>query len=153
LGSNLGHPEQQISQALMALAQLPESRLLAQSSLYRSSPLGPKDQPDFVNAVAAINTGLSPHALLQQLQRIELAQGRRRDRHWGPRTLDLDLLIYGEIILSDEDLTVPHTGLTQRNFVLYPLYEIAPELVVPGLGALSKLLAGCARGDLVLLHG
>ena len=152
LGSNLEQPDQQIQWALLALAQLPETRLVAKSSLYCSAPLGPPDQPDFVNAVAAIETTLAPRELLHHLQAIEQVQGRRRERRWGPRTLDLDLLIYGSIVLHDEELTVPHPELAQRNFVLYPLFDIAPELVVPGLGALTQLLASCDRGDLVLLH-
>lgn len=140
LGSNLQQPAQQVRQALHELATIPDCRLLAQSSLYRSPPLGPQDQPDFINAVAAIETSLSPHALLDALQAIEQTHQRQRTRHWGPRTLDLDLLLYGDQEINDTRLQLPHPGLRQRAFVLYPLDEIAPRLQVPGLGPLSELL-------------
>lgn len=145
IGSNLQQPVHQVQQAIQALKQLPDTRLLTHSRLYHSRPLGPQDQPDFVNAVAAIETQLTATALLHQLQEIEQAQGRvRNGRRWGPRTLDLDILLYGDEIINLPQLNVPHPGLHQRNFVLYPLHEIAPDLVVPGRGALATLLAQCS---------
>jgi 2-amino-4-hydroxy-6-hydroxymethyldihydropteridine diphosphokinase len=131
LGSNLVDPVRQVRSAFEALAHLPETQKITQSSLYRNSPLGPP-QPDYINAVAALRTRLSPHALLQGLQTIEQQQGRiRGPQRWGPRTLDLDLLLYDDYHLQDPVLTLPHPGLYERPFVLYPLYECAPHLVLP----------------------
>ena len=127
--------------------------LIRVSSLYRSSPLGPQDQPHYVNAVAAIDTQLSAKPLLQHLLEIEQRQGRIRGaKRWTARTLDLDILLFGQEVIKYQELVVPHPGIAQRNFVLYPLQEIAPELVIPQLGPLSTLIAGCERGDLVKLH-
>lgn len=144
LGSNLAEPERQLDKALDALAQLPASKLLARSSLYRSSPLGPADQPDYLNAVAMLDTALDAELLLEQLQAIELAQGRvRKDERWGPRSLDLDILLFGEQMIATSRLTVPHYDMHQRAFVLYPLAELAPELVMPDGTLLSALLDRC----------
>lgn len=143
LGSNLDHPEQQILQAMDELDCLPETWLSRVSSLYASSPMGPQDQPDYVNAVAKLETRLAPLALLDELQRIEKDHGRVRKQHWGPRTLDLDLLLYADQIIREPRLSVPHPGIAQRAFVLQPLEEIAPGLVVPGLGAIETLSAVC----------
>ncbi|HET8700530.1 MAG TPA: 2-amino-4-hydroxy-6-hydroxymethyldihydropteridine diphosphokinase [Nitrococcus sp.] len=141
LGSNLAAPVMQLRQALRALAGLPATRLYAQSSLYRNPPLGPAWQPDFVNAVAELRTDLTPRALLAALQRIEYCQGRCRGRvRWGPRTLDLDILLWGAQQLRLPELIVPHPGIAQRAFVLYPLAELAPELDVPGYGRIEQLL-------------
>lgn len=149
IGSNLQQPIQQVQQALQALTALPRTHLLAQSRLYRSDPMGPSDQPDYVNAVVALETDLPALKLLQLLQGIEHAQGRIRDgSHWGPRTLDLDILLYGDEFINHPQLQVPHPGLHVRNFVLYPLHEIAPDLVIQGLGALSALLAQCPADGL-----
>lgn len=151
LGSNLQDPLDQVSRALEALSRLPESRCVARSSLYASPPMGPPDQPDYINAVACLDTGLSPHGLLDALQAIEQAHGRLRDgaSRWGPRTLDLDILLYGDREIDSPWLRVPHGGLHERPFVLYPLAEIAPaELQVPGMGALSALLSRCPRDGL-----
>lgn len=128
LGSNLDAPLEQVRQALSELDMLPLSRLLAASSLYASRPVGPQDQPDFINAVAALETRLSPLALLDQLQALEQQHRRRRQRHWGPRTLDLDLLLYGNAAIDTPRLRVPHPQMTARAFVLAPLAEIAPSL-------------------------
>ncbi len=144
LGSNLDEPEAQLQRALEALAELPASRLLGGSRLYRSAPMGPQDQPDYINAVALIDTALGPHALLDALQAIENAQGRVRTRRWGERTLDLDLLLYADEVIADERLSVPHPGIAERNFVLYPLAELAPELILPDGRALTELLAACS---------
>ena len=130
LGSNLASPIDQISQALNELATLPLSQLVASSSLYASRPVGPQDQPDFINAVVALETRLSPLALLDQLQALEQHHRRQRQRHWGPRTLDLDLLLYADDYIDTSRLRVPHPQMTARAFVLAPLAEIAPSLVL-----------------------
>lgn len=142
LGANLNQPVQQLQQAIRALQQLPCSELIAVSSLYGSKPMGPQDQPDYVNAVAALDTTLEAEALLDALQQIEQLHGRQRKaERWGPRTLDLDILLYGTLVINSSRLTVPHYGLHQREFVLYPLYEIAPQLQLPDGTVLSSLLA------------
>ncbi|MFB9869212.1 2-amino-4-hydroxy-6-hydroxymethyldihydropteridine diphosphokinase [Vreelandella sulfidaeris] len=130
LGSNLESPIEQICQALNELATLPLTRWVASSSLYASRPVGPQDQPDFINAVAALETRLSPLALLDQLQALEQQHRRRRQRHWGPRTLDLDLLLYGNDSITHPRLHVPHPHMTVRAFVLAPLNELAPALTL-----------------------
>lgn len=152
LGANLDAPLQQLQQAVNALMQLPHSQLAAVSSFYGSKPMGPQDQPDYVNAVAALDTQLAPEDLLDALQRIELEQGRqRKDERWGPRTLDLDILLYGEAVLATPRLTVPHYGLHQREFVVYPLLELAPDLQVPGLGSLTAIAVNVPRNGLTIL--
>lgn len=144
LGSNLAEPLQQLRAALTAIACLPGSQLAAVSSFYASDPLGPPDQPRYVNAVAALDTSLAPLELLDALQAIELEQGRvRKDERWGPRTLDLDILLFGQRSLAEERLTVPHYHMHARAFVLYPLAEIAPDLQLPNGRHLSELLASC----------
>jgi 2-amino-4-hydroxy-6-hydroxymethyldihydropteridine diphosphokinase len=130
LGSNLEHPIDQVTQAFDELAALPKSRLINRSSLYRSKPVGPQDQPDFINAVAKLETELEPIALLDHLQQIEQAHHRKRLQHWGPRTLDLDLLLYGDQQIETPRLTVPHTQMTKRAFVLVPLRELDPQILV-----------------------
>lgn len=148
LGSNLSDPARQVRQALETLSTSPEVTLLKKSGLYRSPPMGPAGQPDYVNAVAQLETRLAPHRLLDLLQAIEQQQGRVRNERWGPRTLDLDLLLYGDLRMEDERLAIPHPGMAQRAFVLYPLQEIAPDLVVPGLGALATLVGQCPEQGL-----
>jgi 2-amino-4-hydroxy-6-hydroxymethyldihydropteridine diphosphokinase len=144
LGSNLATPIEQLRSALAAVAALPQTDLIAQSSFYSSDPLGPADQPRYVNAVAALDTELSPLALLDALQTIELEQGRtRKAERWGPRTLDLDILLFGERLLDEPRLTVPHYHMHARAFVLYPLAEIAPDLKLPDGRALIELLGAC----------
>jgi 2-amino-4-hydroxy-6-hydroxymethyldihydropteridine diphosphokinase len=144
LGSNLATPLAQLRSALATLAALPHSNLIARSSFYASDPLGPADQPRYVNAVAALDTALSPLALLDRLQTIELEQGRtRKAERWGPRTLDLDILLFGNQHVDDARLTVPHYHMHARAFVLYPLAEIAPELHLPDGRTLSELLSAC----------
>lgn len=144
LGSNLAEPVQQLRSALAALAALPHTQLLASSSLYASDPLGPADQPRYVNAVAMLDSTLQPHALLDALQRIEQEQGRtRKAERWGPRTLDLDILLFGNRILDDARLQVPHYHMHARPFVLYPLAELTPALRLPDGRALDELLAAC----------
>ena len=139
LGSNLQNPREQVRQALQELGQLPRTRLDRHSSLYRSAPLGPQDQPDYVNAVACLATELAPLPLLDALQAIEQAHGRVRDRHWGARTLDLDILLYGDRVIDLPRLQVPHPQMHRRSFVLKPLLEIAPGLAVPGRGPVAEL--------------
>ena len=139
LGSNLDHPSAQLRHALDALAELPTTELKAVSSFYCSRPLGPQDQPDYVNAVAHIATCLEPLPLLDHLQQIELNQGRVRLRRWGERTLDLDILLYSNLVLRSTRLTVPHYDMHNREFVIIPLYEIAPDLVLPDGTRLSML--------------
>lgn len=141
VGSNLDDPVAQVRAALSALAQLPETELLSASSLYRNPPMGPQDQPDFVNAAALLQTALAPLELLEQLQGIEQRQGKRYQQHWGPRRIDLDLLLYGQQSIREPRLTVPHPGMHERAFVLYPLAEIAPDLIVPGRGRVAELAA------------
>ena len=130
LGSNLDSPIQQVNKALRAIRKIPGVTLMQCSSLYESAPLGPQDQPDYINAVAKIHTSLEPHSLLDQLQSIEANQGRQRSMRWGARTIDLDILLYGERTINSERLCIPHPGLRGRNFVIHPLYEIAPNLVL-----------------------
>jgi 2-amino-4-hydroxy-6-hydroxymethyldihydropteridine diphosphokinase len=142
LGSNLAGPRAQVERGLGALAQLPQSHLQQRSHLYRSAPWGVREQPDFVNAVAAIETGLSPHDLMVALLDIERRFGRQRNAdRWGPRILDLDLLLFADRIIDEPGLRVPHPHLHERAFVLLPLAEIAPHLQIPGRGSISDLVA------------
>ena len=140
IGSNLQGPARQIENAIGLLAEIPRTHLISVSSSYRSRPFGGVEQPDFVNAVAALLTRLLPLELLAALQDIENRQGRERDdTRWGPRVLDLDLLVYSDRKVDETGLTLPHPGIGERNFVLLPLGEIAPELVVPGLGRVASI--------------
>lgn len=143
LGANLGDPHMQVEQALEQLQHLPSSEVAAASSLYQTAPVGPADQPDFINAVARLDTGLEPLELLAALQQIERRHGRiRNGQRWGPRTLDLDILLIGDQVLSLPQLCVPHPQMQARAFVLGPLAEIAPPgLEIPGQGRLHELLA------------
>lgn len=145
LGSNLDNPSAQIKRARQAIAAQAGISERAFSSLYRSVPMGPQDQPDYINAVMAVATEYTPFELLKALQAIEQEAGRvRGGERWGPRTLDLDLLLYGRCCMRIEELILPHPGLAKRPFVLYPLAEIAPpELLIPGLGTLKELLSRC----------
>ena len=141
LGSNLDNPELQLDTALVALHDIPDTSLVRYSSFYRSMPLGPGHQPDFINAVALLDSGLAAGQLLRQLQSIENRQGRvRGGQRWGPRTLDLDMLLYGNQVIDEPGLTVPHPEIRHRNFVLMPLLELAPDLEIPGLGRADELL-------------
>lgn len=140
LGSNLENPKQQISDAFIELGELPATQVMQVSSLWQSKPLGPQDQPDFINAVAEISTELKPLALLAELQQIENAHQRKRERHWGPRTLDLDLLVYEQEMLTSVKLTLPHPGIAERAFVLCPLAELNENLEIPKLGSVKQLI-------------
>lgn len=149
LGSNLAEPIEQVVSARAEIAALEGVSEVAFSSLYSSPPMGPQDQPDYINAVMAANTSLTPLALLKQLQSIENRHNRVRLERWGARTLDLDILIYGDRQIDSAELIVPHIGIAERAFVLYPMAEIAdPELFIPGKGLLSDLLARCPRDGL-----
>jgi len=140
LGSNLQGPAGQLDSAFDLLAAIPRTRLIARSSLYRSAPFGGIEQPDFVNAAASLMTRLSAAQLLGELQDIEARRGRERgDVRWGPRVLDLDLLVFGNETVDNADLIIPHPGIAERNFVLLPLREVAPGLVIAGLGRIDTI--------------
>jgi 2-amino-4-hydroxy-6-hydroxymethyldihydropteridine diphosphokinase len=143
LGSNLADPVAQVSLALAALDHLPQTRLLKKSSLYRSAPVGYLDQPDFINAVALVETQLAPRALLDALLALEHECGRTREFRNAPRTLDLDLLLYDDLVHHEHGLTVPHPQMHLRAFVLQPLLEIAPDCVIPGVGAAAEAAKRC----------
>jgi 2-amino-4-hydroxy-6-hydroxymethyldihydropteridine diphosphokinase len=143
IGANLEQPRQQVERALHELEGLPATRVLARSSLYRSEPVGHAAQPQFVNAVAALETALVPEALLAGLLRLEDAHGRKRSFPNAPRTLDLDLLLYGDRVIRLPGLSVPHPRMHERAFVLKPLLEIAPAIVIPGVGPAEHCLAAC----------
>lgn len=150
LGSNLQEPIRQLRVALGAIARLPSSQLVRVSSAYRSPAVGPGEQPDYLNAVLRLDTALQPAELLRALQAIEHSRGRVRTVRWGPRSLDLDILLYGDRQIATPALTIPHPGLQSRNFVLYPLAEICgPNLVLPDGKELGTLISRCPRGDLV----
>jgi len=144
LGANLGNPVATINDAIDVLVALRGSLFVAVSSLYRTAPVGLRRQPDFINAVVAVKTRLEPRELLEELFAIEAHFGRERTVRNAPRTLDLDLLLHGETVLHDAALTLPHPRMHERAFVLAPLAEIAPELMIPGHGSVAALLARCA---------
>jgi 2-amino-4-hydroxy-6-hydroxymethyldihydropteridine diphosphokinase len=152
IGSNLSDPRAQVLGAFDRIAAIQGVRLVLRSRLYGSPPLGPADQPDYVNAVAGVLTLLAPQALLAELHAVERAVGRpaKRER-WGPRILDLDLLVYGRERSSDSELTLPHPGILERAFVLYPLADIAPELDIPGMGRVADLRRRVAASSIRLL--
>lgn len=143
IGSNLDDPERQVEAALEALAGLPNTLRISHSAMLRNAALGPQPQPEFINAVAGLLTQLAPVELLDELLAVERRQGRDRSTgvRWGPRRIDLDLLVYGDLVIETERLLVPHPGITSRNFVLFPLLEIAPALRIPGLGPVWRLAA------------
>lgn len=151
LGANLNDPAAQVEYALAELDRLPGTRLIAHSSLYASAPVGYVDQPDFINAVAQVETRLAPRALLAALLDIEHRHGRERSFRNAPRTLDLDLLLYGNAHFHEEGLTLPHPRMCERGFVLLPLLEIAPNAVIPGRGPAAGWLAACAEQSVVVL--
>ncbi|MEQ5837352.1 2-amino-4-hydroxy-6-hydroxymethyldihydropteridine diphosphokinase [Marinobacter sp. NFXS9] len=152
LGSNLADPLSQLAGALARLAALPRTHLVAQSPFYASRPVGPQDQPDFVNGAVHLQTELAPLELLDALQSIEQAHQRERIQRWGPRTLDLDLLIYGTQTINNDRLTVPHAELANRDFVLQPLLDLTPELQVPDGRRIADLRRACADNGLRRLH-
>lgn len=148
LGSNLDDPQNQILRALRALDGLPGTRVLAQSSLYRSAPVGFLEQPDFINAVAQLETALAPRALLDALLELERERGRTREFRNAPRTLDLDILLYDDLRYHEHGLTIPHPQMHLRAFVLRPLLEIAPDCVIPGIGLAEDALLDCQQQEL-----
>ena len=132
IGSNLASPLEQVNAAVQALGEIPQSRIVALSSFYRTPPLGPQDQPDYLNAAVVLETTLDAETLLDNTQRIELQQGRvRKAERWGPRTLDLDIMLFGHEVINTERLTVPHYDMKNRGFMLWPLFEVAPDLIFP----------------------
>lgn len=151
LGSNLGNPRAQVEQGFAALASLPKTRLTARSRLYRTPPWGGIEQPDFINAVALLETALAPRTLLDALLAVEAAAGRVRGVRNGPRILDLDLLTYGLGVVDEPGLVVPHPRLHERAFVLLPLADLAPDLEVPGQGRVRDLLARLDSGGCVVV--
>lgn len=142
LGSNIESPREQIVKAFDEVGQLPKTRSIARSSLYRTAPVGYAGQPEFINAVAKVETSLPAMDLLKALLGIERAHGRSRDFKNAPRTLDLDLLLYGDLKLEEQGLTLPHPRMHERAFVLIPLNEIAPQTAIPGRGTVAELVAG-----------
>ena len=152
IGSNLANPVQQVRTAWQELQEIPHTKGIVCSALYCSAPLGPSDQPDYVNAVALLQTQMTALALLEAMQALEHTHQRIRAQHWGPRTLDLDLLLFGEHRLQTPRLTVPHPELAARRFVLQPLAEIAPDLYIPGRGPVQHLLAACVQPPLRLIR-
>ncbi len=148
LGSNLAEPQKQLRSALESMAEIPQTRLLHCSSFYRSAPVGPGEQPDYINAVAELETGLAPLQLLDQLQAIENAHGRERSVRWGARTLDLDILLFGRQRIDEPRLQVPHPRMAERNFVLLPLAELEPDLQLPTGESIRALLQLCPQNRL-----
>lgn len=148
LGSNLGHPIEQLERAFHALNHLPQTRVKRSSMLYANPPMGPQDQPDYVNAVALLETFLSPLDLLDALKALEQAAGRYATRYWGERVLDLDILTYGNVCLQTPELTIPHPGIAERRFVLAPWHEIAPDAVLPDNRSIAALLAASPQHPL-----
>ncbi len=151
LGANLGQPAATVKAALATLAKIPDTALVTVSSLYQTAPVGLKHQPDFINAVAVLDTDLAPQDLLTALFELEARFGRSRSVPNAPRTLDLDLLLFGDIELDEAQLTLPHPRMHQRAFVLAPLAEIAPDCLVPGRGRVQDLLDGCRDQRIVRL--
>ena len=132
IGSNLASPLEQVNAAVQALGEIPQSRIVAVSSFYRTPPLGPQDQPDYLNAAVVLDTALDAETLLDNTQRIELQQGRvRKAERWGPRTLDLDIMLFGNEVINTSRLTVPHYDMKNRGFMLWPLFDVAPDLIFP----------------------
>ena len=152
LGSNMRSPEQQIKSAIKSIKAVVKIRVLKVSSLYKSRPVGPQNQNDYVNAVIKIDTNLMPLELLECMQNIENQQGRIRKEHWGPRTLDLDILMFGDEIIKDDKLTIPHLEIENRSFVLAPLTEINPNCLIPGKGKARDLLAILDQDDLEIIQ-
>ncbi|MDG2958651.1 2-amino-4-hydroxy-6-hydroxymethyldihydropteridine diphosphokinase [Exercitatus varius] len=151
LGSNLNAPVEQLNTAVKAIAALPQTSVEKVSSYYGSKPMGPQDQPDYVNAVLQIQTELSPPALLDELQRIENEQGRVRLRRWGERTLDLDILLYDNLKMQSERLTIPHYDMQNREFVIVPLAEIAPERILPDGKTVAELMRNFAHHQMKVI--
>lgn len=152
LGSNLDNPLQQLQQACEELASIKDTDFIRCSRFYRTSPMGPVDQPDYINAVVQLSTSLSPWQLLDELQQLEASHHRVRDIRWGPRTLDLDILLFGDDQVAEQRLVIPHPGLCERNFVLYPLADlVGRDFILPGGDRLGDILARLSEQGLELL--
>ncbi len=155
LGSNLGgdfaSPKQNITSAINALAKIKSIQMIRISSFYESKPIGPQDQSDYINAVIKLKTNLDSTKLLNSLQTIENHHGRIRSQYWGPRTLDLDILLFGDQIIHNDRLTIPHTEICNRAFVLVPLSEIEPDCVIPEKGIVSDLVSNVSQAELKVL--
>lgn len=147
LGSNLEQPYQQIKSAIIAIDNLSDTSVVADSGYFKSKPMGPENQPDYVNAVVELHTSLSAVELLEQCQAIEQRQGRIKTRHWGERTIDLDILIFADTQIETGNLTLPHPGICQRDFVYMPLLKLRPDIVVPGKGVLEKIVKSVTEND------
>lgn len=141
MGSNTQTPLEHVTTAMQSLAEIPSTRMISTSSLYKSKPVGPQDQDDYINAVAQIETKLDPFGILDAIQVIENEHGRVRTERWGPRTLDLDILMYGDEVINNDRLTIPHSEMENRSFVLVPLIEIAPDCSIPTKGLVNELLS------------
>ena len=153
IGSNQSDPIKQTRLAIETLQGLPQSVVTQCSSLYSSTPMGPQDQPDYINAVVEIDTQLTALRLLDELQKIELLQGRvRKENRWGPRTLDLDIILYGNESINNTRLTIPHYGMRVREFVVYPLLEITPDLTLPDGQSLAQLSKHCDKKGLTIIN-
>ena len=140
VGSNLDDPQTQVELAITLLDELPGCHVLKKSSLYRSAPFGDVEQGDFINAVVVVETAVPPAILLSCLKELERSRGRDFDaERWGPRILDLDILVYGDLVVDAEGLQIPHPGIAERNFVLLPLREVAADLLIPGLGPVADI--------------
>jgi 2-amino-4-hydroxy-6-hydroxymethyldihydropteridine diphosphokinase len=154
VGSNLDDPQSQVLRGIDALAALPGVKLIARSKLYRTAPLGPQDQPHYVNAAVGVLTQVDASALLAQLKALERQLGRSRPVvRWGPRVIDFDLLAFGSTRIDSEDLKVPHPGVSERGFVLKPLLDVAPDLSIPGCGSVRSLASKVAMQDIEALNG
>jgi 2-amino-4-hydroxy-6-hydroxymethyldihydropteridine diphosphokinase len=155
LGSNLGgdfaSPKQNITSAINSLAKIKSIQIIRISSFYESKPIGPQDQSDYINAVIKLKTNLDSTKLLNSLQTIENHHGRIRSQYWGPRTLDLDILLFGDQIIHNDRLTIPHTEICNRSFVLVPLSEIEPDCVIPEKGIVSDLVSNVSQAELKVL--
>jgi len=151
LTGNIGSPEQHVIAAIQSLGKIQSTRTISISSLYKSKPLGPQNQDDYINAVVQIETDLEPLALLDNLQAIENEHGRVRNEHWGPRTLDLDILMFGEEIMQNDRLSIPHPEMLNRSFVLVPLAEINADCTIPGKGLIRDLLTDIEQDGLEIL--
>ena len=141
LGSNIGQPYLQIKNAILALNELPDTEVLVNSGYFKSKPMGPKDQPDYVNAVVEVDTAISPFGLLKNCQVIEQQQGRIKTRHWGERSIDLDILLYRDQKIDSDNLMLPHPGICLRDFVYLPLLKLNPDVSIPGKGLLRDIIA------------
>ena len=151
LGSNMNSPRQQITTAIQSLGEIQSTQMISASSFYESKPIGPQDQDNYINAVVKLETDLVAIALLDSLQAIENDHGRERKQHWGPRTLDLDILLFGDQVIHNGRLTIPHAEICNRPFVLVPLAEINPDCVIPEKGLVTDLVSKVDQAGLTVM--